>query len=90
MVRNRDVPHLQTARSTTTHIHMKATQATLVAVSGRPAAERMVPATAPMHPKQRVAYHPAGRSSTFDIATISGVSCVRRGSFLRNVHAMLV
>lgn len=86
MVRRRAVPHLQTDRSTTTHMHMKATQATLVAVCECLAADRMVPAKAPMHTTNRVACCPSGRSSALDIAMISGVCCFSRGSFLEEVR----
>lgn len=83
MVRSRDVPHLKTTSSTTTHMHTKATQATLVAACGRLATDRIVPIKAPMHTTQRITCCPTGRSSAFDIAMISGVSCISRGSFLR-------
>lgn len=78
MVRSRDVPHLKTARSTTMHMHTKATHVTLVAVCGCLATDRIDPTKAPMHTAQRVAYCPAGRSSASDIAMISGVSCISR------------
>lgn len=86
MVRSRDLLHLQTVRSVTIHVNIKATQATLVAICGRLAAERMVPATAPRHTAQRVARFTAGCSSAFDIAMISGVSCKSRGSFLHDTR----
>lgn len=85
MVRSRDIPHLKTASSTTTHIHKNATQATLVAICECLATDRNVPPTAPMHTVQRVARCPAGRSRACDIVKISGVSCISRGSFLERV-----
>lgn len=85
MVRSRDRPHLKTASRTITHIHTKATQATSVAVCECLAADRIVPTKAPMHTTQRVACCPTGRSSAFDTAMISGVSCTSRESFLTNV-----
>lgn len=87
MVRSRDMPQTRTARSTTEHMHTKAAHATMVAVCGYLATDKIVPATAPRHTTQRVACCPAGRSSAFDIAMISGVSRISRGSFLANVHA---
>lgn len=87
MARSRDTPHMQTVRSVATHVPTKASAATLVAASEFLPIDRTVPARAPMHTAKRVACCPAGRSSAFDIAMISGLPRISRGSFLTKARA---